>query len=153
MTTIHAGLALDLMNQAVKMKGSDHLQNVCTYVVADVPSYWFKGKTDEMDYIDALQREDADGLEPKPGCLVGTALWIHDKDALLKAIGQGVNGGLIGSEVTISALAQAGIEISDEALALFDRAQQAQDGRRHSDDQGTTWGQAVAYAVGSNTIL
>lgn len=150
MSTITAEIAANLLRKALEVKGSEHVQNACNYIVADVPTY-FDDDTTEIGYEEAVLRDDIDELTPKPGCLVGTALWLHDKDALIEAIipsPGAFNGELITNDLVLGTLAEAGIEIEPDALVIFNIAQEAQDGRGRFELQGNqTWGVAVFEAT------
>lgn len=153
MSVITAPIAADLLRKALDVKGSEHTQQVCSYIVADVPmpDYFGEGALAEIGYEDALMREDIDTPDAKPGCLVGTALWLHDKDALIESIvpsASQYNGQIITDGELLQSLAENGIEIEPEALAIFNIAQEAQDGRGDFELVGNqTWGTAVFEAT------
>lgn len=143
MTVVDKNKALDLLTQALEVKGPNHTQGACYYLTRDdefIPGH-------ERPYN---RYSDPDGgIEPKPGCLVGTALFLLDKDALIKTVlDGGMNGELITNYEFIRGLETNGIELTDEAVEVFDTAQSLQDGRYPGIYNNRPWGEAVGVAKG-----
>lgn len=143
MTVVDKAKALDLLTQAIEVKGADHKQTSCYYLTR--PDHY-------------VESEEAmwsvhDNTEPKPGCLVGTALFLLDKDALIQTvIDYRINGDLIESGDVIAGLSENGIDLTDEAVEVFTTAQTLQDGRYPGVYGNRTWGEAVAVVQGSITV-
>lgn len=139
MTVIDKARAFDLLDQALAVKGAAHTQTSCYYL------------TREDHYVpgDEAVWSPADNEEPKPGCLVGTALFLLDKDALIKAVeGYRINGDIINSDDVLAGLSANGIDLTDDAIEVFNTAQTLQDGRYPGIYGNRTWGEAVAVAKG-----
>lgn len=146
MTIVDKDKALDLLTQALEVKGPQHTQGACYYLTADDAVYG--GERPFNRYSDPENE-----VEPKPGCLVGTALFLLDKDALIKTVVEnGFNGELITNGDFIHGLLANGIEITPEALDVFDTAQTLQDGRASGVYGNRPWGEAVAVARGDLTL-
>lgn len=114
--------ALDLLQRAVDYKGADHVE----------PLYNDDGEA-------VIDRAEAGGetvcryIEPgtrKPGCLIGTALWLAGAtvDDLVPHEGEGI-GALRGTVY----------EAPSDVVSLLSEAQHGQDG-------GKTWGEALEAA-------
>lgn len=133
--------AIDLLNKALEVKSPDHVQGACYYLtVEDENSGYKDGERPWSRFGDADR-------EPKPGCLVGTALFLHDKEALVKTIREdGFNGEVITNDQFLAGLEKNGIEIEADALHIFDLAQRMQDGR-HETSENLPWGVAVRRAT------
>lgn len=144
--TVDKNKALDLLTQALEVKGPQHTQGACYYLTATDEVYGGERPYNRFS-------DPKNDVEPKPGCLVGTALFLLDKDALIKTIlDNGFNGELIVNGDLIAGLETNGIEITPEALEVFDTAQTLQDGRAVGVYGNRPWGEAVAVARGDLTL-
>lgn len=143
-TLITRPKALDLLREAVKVKGADHKQFVCSYV------------------------EGVKG-EPMPGCIVGQALTVKvgfdkmldvfavDPDEEDHIAVQRNNAAIVDTfsgepdSKFAEALDALGLRLSAPARKVWDLAQKAQDGRLPVNADGSyrpkmTWGEALAFA-------
>lgn len=132
--------ALALMEQAVEERGREW-----TFPINAVPMGCFYVVTDEV-WEDASERCEETAREPEsalngmgkgsPACLVGLALsYLHDVtvDRVMRENNYDNIGALS------SWLESSGVELTDKARAVFESAQDAQDG-------GDSWGHALEAA-------
>jgi hypothetical protein len=134
--TLNVVSVLDLADEAVRLRGKEHIQTTCTYLTVE---------------------KTPDGLVYKAQCFVGLILFLlvgpqRFITALLPegsdpyAIREGLNGSCTSGQFD-AILKRLDVKVTPEAMRLMALMQKAQDGGL-SDYSPRPWGEVLVYAKG-----